>query len=83
MAAEMSEELMPIVRGSLIPTSWAVVCPLCGGAIEVEHVREDDAGVFHADKIDTAPDCPTCRVCVETLGVSVVEIVDNEQAANE
>jgi len=66
-------ELMPIVRGRLVPIAWGVVCPLCGGTIEIEHISEDDAGLFFADEIDTAPDCPTCVVCIETPRVELKE----------
>lgn len=63
--------LMPIVEGRLVPLTWGVECPLCGETIEIEHVAEDDCGLFFADEIDTAPDCPTCKVCVATLRVEI------------
>lgn len=81
MSADRPSErdaLVPIVRGRLVPTAWGVECPWCGGVIEIEHVGEDDAGLFYADEIDTAPDCPTCAVCVASARV---EIREHDQSA--
>jgi hypothetical protein len=62
---------MPIVKGELRPLTWAVECPLCGGTIEIECVEQDDAGVWYASDGDTVPECPACRVCVESDGVAL------------
>lgn len=66
-----ADDEMPIVKGELQPLTWAVVCPVCGGAIEIECVEQDDAGVWYASDGDTVAECPTCKVYVESDGVAL------------
>jgi hypothetical protein len=72
----VSDDEMLIVKGELRPLTWAVECPLCGGAIEIECVEQDDAGVWYASEGDIAPECPTCKVCVESDGVALKTIAE-------
>lgn len=62
---------MPVVEGELVPLTWGVQCPSCGGIIEIDKVEEDDAGIWFASDEDCAPECHACHICVTSQGVAL------------
>lgn len=65
----------PTIRAVLMPTAWAVLCPVCGAETEINQLREDDAGAICADGTDMYFYCEGegCGAFLEVGAVTVQE----------
>lgn len=68
----MSENDPVFHRAPMVPVEWVVACPVCGAAVAVDHLEEDDAGVWHAAREHCIIECG-CGAHVEPYGAEVSE----------